>query len=72
MTARSRTSPERSAVARGLRIGGAQGELREDCRRHPIIYLYHALIIIAHTAKLQGYTQLPDGLVRVVGVSLEP
>jgi len=38
----------------------------------PIIYLYHALIIIAHTAKLQGYTQLPDGLVRVVGVSLEP
>ena len=38
----------------------------------PIIYLYHPLIIIAHTTKLQGYTQLPDGLVRVVGVSLEP
>jgi peptide/nickel transport system substrate-binding protein len=40
--------------------------------RAPIIYLYHPLIIIAHTTKLQGYTQLPDGLVRVVGVSLEP
>jgi len=38
----------------------------------PIIYLYHPLIIIAHTGKLKGYTQLPDGLVRVVGVSLEP
>jgi peptide/nickel transport system substrate-binding protein len=40
--------------------------------RGPIIYLYHPLIIIVHTTKLQGYTQLPDGLVRVVGVSLEP
>jgi peptide/nickel transport system substrate-binding protein len=37
-----------------------------------IIYLYHRLVIIAHTAKLEGYTQLPDGLVRVVGVTLKP
>jgi len=37
-----------------------------------IIYLYHRLVIIAHTAKLEGYTQLPDGLVRVVGVKLKP
>jgi peptide/nickel transport system substrate-binding protein len=37
-----------------------------------IIYLYHRLVIIAHTAKLDGYTQLPDGLVRVVGVKLRP
>jgi peptide/nickel transport system substrate-binding protein len=37
-----------------------------------IIYLYHRLVIIAHTAKLQGYTQLPDGLVRVVGAKLVP
>lgn len=36
-----------------------------------IIYLYHRLVIIAHTAKLDGYKQLPDGLVRVVGVSLK-
>ncbi len=36
-----------------------------------IIYLYHRLVIIAHTAKLEGYTQLPDGLVRVVGVKLK-
>jgi peptide/nickel transport system substrate-binding protein len=37
-----------------------------------IIYLYHPLVIIAHTSKLQGYAQLPDGLVRVAGVRLEP
>jgi len=37
-----------------------------------IIYLYHRLVIIAHTAKLEGYVQLPDGLVRVVGVRLKP
>ncbi len=35
-----------------------------------IIYLYHRLVIIAHSAKLEGYRQLPDGLVRLVGVKL--
>ena len=37
-----------------------------------IIYLYHRLVIIAHSAKLEGYVQMPDGLVRVVGVRLKP
>jgi peptide/nickel transport system substrate-binding protein len=37
-----------------------------------IVYLYHRLVIIAHSAKLEGYAQLPDGLVRVVGVKLKP
>ncbi len=37
----------------------------------PKIYLYHRRILIAHTAKLEGYTQLPDGLVRVVGLRLK-
>jgi peptide/nickel transport system substrate-binding protein len=37
-----------------------------------IVYLYHRLVIIAHTARLEGYQQLPDGLVRVVGVRLKP
>jgi peptide/nickel transport system substrate-binding protein len=36
-----------------------------------IIYLYHRLVIIAHTTKLEGYRQLPDGLVRVVGLKLK-
>ena len=37
-----------------------------------ILYLYHRLVIIAHTARLEGYKQLPDGLVRVVGARLKP
>jgi peptide/nickel transport system substrate-binding protein len=37
-----------------------------------IIYLYHRPVIIAHTTKLDGYKQMPDGLVRVVGVKLKP
>ena len=37
----------------------------------PIIYLYHRRILIAHTARLEGYTQMPDGLVRVVGLKFK-
>lgn len=37
----------------------------------PIIYLYHRRIIIAHTTKLEGYKQMPDGLVRVIGLKLK-
>jgi len=37
----------------------------------PILYLYHRRIIIAHTTKLEGYKQMPDGLVRVVGLKLK-
>lgn len=37
----------------------------------PKIYLYHRRILIAHSAKLEGYTQMPDGLVRVVGLKLK-
>jgi peptide/nickel transport system substrate-binding protein len=37
----------------------------------PIIYIYHRKLLIAHTAKLEGYKQMPDGLVRVVGLKLK-
>lgn len=37
----------------------------------PILYLYHRRIIIAHTTKLEGYRQMPDGLVRVIGLKLK-
>src|SRR4029077_20837017 len=33
----------------------------------PIIYLYHRKLLFAHSKKLEGYRQMPDGLVRVVG-----
>jgi peptide/nickel transport system substrate-binding protein len=37
-----------------------------------IVYLYHRLMIIAHTARLDGYKQMPDGLIRLTGVKLKP
>ena len=37
----------------------------------PLIYLYHRTLLIAHTTKLEGYKQMPDGLVRVVGLKLK-
>ena len=37
----------------------------------PLIYLYHRKLLIAHTNKLDGYKQMPDGLVRVVGLKLK-
>jgi peptide/nickel transport system substrate-binding protein len=37
----------------------------------PKLYLYHRRVLIAHIAKLEGYRQMPDGLVRVVGLRLK-
>jgi peptide/nickel transport system substrate-binding protein len=37
----------------------------------PLIYIYHRKLLFAHTTRLQGYTQVPDGLVRVVGLKLK-
>ena len=37
----------------------------------PILYLYHPQVLVAHTDKLEGYRQMPDGLVRVVGLKLK-
>ena len=36
-----------------------------------ILYLYHPRVLIAHTTRLEGYRQLSDGLVRVVGLTLK-
>ena len=37
----------------------------------PVIYLFHRRILIAHTTRLEGYRQMPDGLVRVIGLTLK-
>ncbi len=37
----------------------------------PVIYLYHRMVIIAHRDRLEGYQQMPDGLVRVVGLKVK-
>jgi peptide/nickel transport system substrate-binding protein len=36
----------------------------------PILYLYHAQVLVAHSDKLEGYRPMPDGLLRVVGLKL--
>ena len=37
----------------------------------PVLYLYHRIVIIAHRERLEGYQQMPDGLVRVVGLKVK-
>jgi len=37
----------------------------------PILYIFHRRILIAHTTRLEGYKQMPDGLVRVVGLKFK-
>jgi peptide/nickel transport system substrate-binding protein len=41
--------------------------LEED----PILYIYHRRILIARSNRLEGYKQMPDGLVRVTGLTLK-
>ena len=36
-----------------------------------IIYLYHTQVLVAHTDKVEGYKQMPEGLVRVIGIKLK-
>jgi peptide/nickel transport system substrate-binding protein len=36
-----------------------------------IIYLYHQRVLVAHTDRLTGYKQVPDGILRVVGINLK-
>jgi peptide/nickel transport system substrate-binding protein len=44
---------------------------RLELEDEAILYLYHRRIIIAHTNRLEGYRQMPDGLVRVIGLKLK-
>jgi peptide/nickel transport system substrate-binding protein len=44
---------------------------KAELEDEPILYLYHRRILIAHTTKLEGYKQMPDGLVRVIGLKLK-
>ena len=35
-----------------------------------MLFLYHPQVLIAYSDRLDGYTPMPDGLVRVVGLKL--
>jgi peptide/nickel transport system substrate-binding protein len=37
----------------------------------PLIYIYHRSTLIAYRKRLEGYRQMPDGLMRVVGLTLK-
>ena len=37
----------------------------------PILYIYHPQVLVAHSDRLEGYKQMPDGLVRVIGLKLK-
>lgn len=56
-------TPKRNAIYEKL-----AGIILQD---KPIVYIYHRRVLIAHTAKLEGYKQMPDGLVRVMGLKLK-
>ena len=36
-----------------------------------ILYIYHRRVLVALSDRVEGYKQIPDGLVRVVGVKLK-
>jgi peptide/nickel transport system substrate-binding protein len=36
-----------------------------------VLYLYHRRVLVAISDKVEGYKQMPDGLVRVIGVKLK-
>ncbi|MEN3380116.1 MAG: peptide/nickel transport system substrate-binding protein, partial [Hyphomicrobiales bacterium] len=38
----------------------------------PLIYLYHQVWVFAHSAKLTGYKQAPDGIIRLQDMKLAP
>ncbi len=72
-------SPEMDAALAAARIASAPAERKAAYETVAqmalagggIIYLYHRPVIIAHTVKLSGYKQLPDGLVRLTGVKVQ-
>jgi peptide/nickel transport system substrate-binding protein len=43
----------------------------QAAKDEPIIYLFHRKWIYAYTPKLSGFTPIPDGLVRVRGLTLQ-
>jgi peptide/nickel transport system substrate-binding protein len=61
--ARLFTDPARRKVA----YEAALTQIEAD---RPLIYLYHQALIFAHSAKLEGYKQPPDGIIRIQDMKL--
>jgi peptide/nickel transport system substrate-binding protein len=56
----------------GVRRGLYAQVWAEQGRDLPVIYLWTPRYILGHTAKLVGFQTMPDGLMRLQGVKLEP
>ena len=67
---RRSTTPALSPIWRSARRS-TRNWPRRCMEDQPLLYIYHRRILIAHTTKLEGYKQMPDGLVRVVGLKLK-
>jgi peptide/nickel transport system substrate-binding protein len=73
------TNPEADKALDGARLVTDQGKreaIYENLTKlaldeEPILYIFHRKLLIAHTTKLEGYKQMPDGLVRVIGLKLK-
>ena len=52
------------------RLKHYQAIAAEVAKDEPIIYLYHPKWLYAFTPKLKGFQPVPDGLVRVKGLTL--
>ena len=60
----------RRAISQRRRINDSQ-VARKFLAEGSVIYLYHSKVLVAHSDRLEGYKQMPDGLVRVVGLKLK-
>jgi peptide/nickel transport system substrate-binding protein len=73
------SNPEADKALDGARLVTDQGKreaIYENLTKlaldeEPILYIFHRKLLIAHTTKLEGYKQMPDGLVRVIGLKLK-
>jgi peptide/nickel transport system substrate-binding protein len=61
--ARTQTAPDKrkAAYAKALALIDAD---------KPLIYLYHPTLLFAHTTKLAGYKQPPDGIIRIQDMTI--
>ncbi|MBX6367658.1 MAG: ABC transporter substrate-binding protein [Rhodospirillales bacterium] len=62
---------ERTAISEAERMKHFEAVARKTLSERPIIYLYHRKWLKAHTTKLTGLVDYPDGLIRVVGLKLQ-
>ena len=55
----------RTVTDPGKRKAAYEAALTQIEADRPLIYLYHQVLIFAYTAKLDGYRQPPDGIIRI-------